>query len=178
MNEFLKIFLEKWVPAIITGGFLVGLVPLINYFYWKKRREIEEEKIKLEKQIEVWTSTSRLFASCFQHINRIREIKEKIDKTKGGEEKKRLSEMVEELDTKRIDIEPELSSHLKSVAVYFCEEPAKKSEEYRDYYNKLTMKADGRPLNADMGSELVQKAFSLLDSMGEEIKGKLLERGK
>jgi len=177
MNEFLKIFLEKWVPAIITGGFLVGLVPLINYFYWKRRREIEEEKIKLEKQIEVWTSTSRLFASCFQHINRIREIKEKIDKTK-GEEKKRLSEMVEELDTKRIDIEPELSSHLKSIAVYFGEEPANKSKDFKNYYNELTLKAEREPLKADMGSELVQKAFSLLDSMGEEIKGKLLERGK
>lgn len=177
MCELLRIFLEKWVPAIITGGFLVLLVPLINYLYWKKKREIEEEKIKLEKQIEVWTSTSRLFASCFQHINRIREIKEKIDKT-DGEEKKRLFEMVEELDTKRIEIEPELSSHLKSVAVYFGEKPAKKSEEYRNYYNELTIEAEGEPLKADMGSELVQKAFSLLDSMGEEIKEKLLERGK
>jgi len=171
MCEFLSIFLEKWVPPIITGLFLIGLVPLINYLYWKKRREIEDKKIKLERQIEAWTSTSRLFASCFQHINRIQELKEKINSTSNSEEKNRLSEMVEKLDTKRIEIESDLSSNLKSVAVYFGDGPKKKSDEYRNYYNQLTI--EGKPLKADMDSELVQLAFSLLDSMGEEIKGKL-----
>lgn len=79
--------------------------------------------------------------------------------------------MVEELDTKRIEIESDLSSNLKSVAVYFGDGPKKKSEEYRNYYNQLTI--EGKLLKADMDSELVQLAFSLLDSMGEEIKGKL-----
>jgi len=71
-------FLEHWAPALITGLFLVGILPIANEIYWKRQQAFENCVQDRDKRYNLLGSTAKTFTNVFKVHTRLYELAEEI----------------------------------------------------------------------------------------------------
>jgi hypothetical protein len=114
------VFYEHWVPALITGLFLVGILPIANEIYWKRQKDYEICVQDREKRYSLMGSTAKTYTSIFKVHTRLYELaKEKSKEEKnlqklapGARDSDGLAKIyldrVARLDQLKSDLEKEL----------------------------------------------------------------------
>lgn len=163
--------LIEWIPSIIL---LALLVPLANHLYWKEQKQFEIEKMLLQTKIELFTKSCRIFSSWSQLLSRVNEIEEEIFTLKKGKSgnAKRLLEMeriYQDLENKRLDIEPQVSECLSNIRMLFGEKVREKLKEFKKYYDEIP---EGQHIDVRC---LFEKCELLTQEMEREIRNLTLK---
>lgn len=67
-------FLEHWAPALLTGLFLVGILPIANEIYWKRQQAFENCVQDRDKRYNLIGSTAKTFTNVFKVHTRLYEL--------------------------------------------------------------------------------------------------------
>jgi hypothetical protein len=67
-------FLEHFAPAIITGFFLIGILPIANDMYWRRQKDYEICVQDRERRYGLIGSTAKTFTSIFKTHTRLYEL--------------------------------------------------------------------------------------------------------
>jgi hypothetical protein len=191
-------FLENWVPAIITGLFLVFLLPIINHYYWERQSEInqanlehrdnlEKRRYDRSKRYELLSSTAETYTGLFKIHTRLNQVDrersqvvQEIQKLI-AQEKPNMSiiqiqlSRLTSLDDLRSDIQMErikLESKVGSISAYINQYYSKElTNQYADLaraYDIRTSKVE--PFIPTQEDSIVKGAYEMVQSMIEEVK--------
>jgi hypothetical protein len=110
-------FLEHWAPALITGLFLIGILPIANEIYWKRQKDYEICVQDREKRYSLIGSTAKTFTNIFKIHTRLYELakevsqEEKVIIRQGSEKAK--SDSIREIHTEHLKELNALKSNLQ-----------------------------------------------------------------
>lgn len=72
---FLTSVVDKWMPAVISGAILFTLVPVANYMYWARQREIEGQIQCVAKRREVYAELAAAYTAFIAPQNQINRLR-------------------------------------------------------------------------------------------------------
>ena len=64
-------FAKEWLPSVITGLFVAGILPLANDVYWKRQKQFETCVQDRDKRYELLASTARTYTALFKVHTRL-----------------------------------------------------------------------------------------------------------
>ena len=74
LNKKLDKVVEYWVPALITGIFIVGILPIANHAYWMQRKKFEKSARDRNKRYELISSTAKTYTTLFKIHTRFHQL--------------------------------------------------------------------------------------------------------
>jgi len=178
---------EHWVPALITGIFIVGILPLANQFYWKDRKNFEKCSNDRNKRYELISSTAKTYTILFKIHTRFHQleqersqIEKKIENLTA--EKKDNTNLIQiqgarldTLDTLQLDLEKEriqLESQLAAISGiflnYFPPDVAKQFNKVAVLYDEAT--SAPKPFVPTRDHPVVKETEKLVNEMAIKVK--------
>ncbi len=64
-------FLKHWMPAVVAGLFLAGIVPFANEIYWRRQKDFEICAQDREKRYELLGSVAKTYTNLFKIHTRL-----------------------------------------------------------------------------------------------------------
>ena len=181
---FLKardVFLEHWVPALITGLFLVSILPVVNHAYWKRKINYDKCVQDRIKRYEIVGSTARVYTTLFKTLTRIHNlfeeqstIENKIKKLSGKENINKdimqvynnrlstLNALRSDLEKERIKLEGEIGAISALIAHYIPEVSNQYFTLAKSYDNRTSMDKTFLPKSND---PVVQDTNKLIEKI-------------
>jgi len=160
---FKDVFMEKWMPVIISGIILSSL----GHLYWQKQKEMENRQLIINNKIQTYVNTSKLLTDITNNIDKIADLQK--DPTI-----KYTDPRIQELIKKDDSIASELGANFAYAKLFFRSETTNKIYEFKSlYYEVMTafMEHPDKKLNrVDRNSPFYNMTMAVLDSMSEEIK--------
>jgi len=168
-------FLQHWMPAVIGGLFLIGIVPVANSIYWVRQQEFEGCVQDRDKSYELLASTARAYTNLFKVHTELAHLSQQmvsLQTRKLRPEHRRLSleallRLRSELVKERIRLESQIAADSALMSRYLPENLT--------VYNTLALKYDkqakpGSTLDPTRDNKLVQAVTELVGSMAKEAR--------
>ncbi len=161
---FKDVFMEKWMPVIISGIILSSL----GHLYWQKQKEMENRQLIINNKIQTYVNTSKLLTDIKNNIDKIADLQK--DSTI-----KFTDPRIQELIKKDDSIASELGANFAYAKLFFRGETTNKLYEFKSlYYKVMTDFMEHKKLvSVDKNSLFYNTTMAVLDSMSDEIKNNL-----
>ena len=146
-----QIFYEKWVPPIIAGLFLMGLVPWANHKYWQKRTKSERRWADENLKKQIISDFAEVFEGAFLYMERLSELKAEKERGTNLSADLKTELMKEEFLVNRLKLTNEMAigKMVRLIEVYFDERAVTILKDWIPEYNKLRSEYRPEQLNED-----------------------------
>ena len=171
------IFVEHWMPAVVAGLFLIGIVPVANGIYWVRQKEFEGCIQDRDKRYELLASTARTYTNLFKVHTELAYLTRKmaqLEASKARPDTRRLSlkaslRLRSELVKERIRLESQIAADSALMNRYLPASHAAYNAVAVSYDNKVKAESllDPTPEN-----ELVKAVNGLVGSMEKEARSR------
>ena len=178
---------EHWVPALITGILIVGVLPIANQAYWMQRKKFEKSARDFSKRYELISSTSKIYTTLFKIHTQFHLLKEKrsdIEKEieKLTTEKKGNINLIQiqaarlaalytlrlDLEKERIHLESEVGGISALILNYFPRDIAEQFNKVALLYDERT--SASRPFIPTREDPIVKETTKLVGEMAKKVK--------
>jgi hypothetical protein len=179
-------FKMQWMPAILAGLFLIGIVPYANDLYWKRQKRFETCIQDRLKRYELLGSTAKTFTSIFKTHTRLHQLSQAR-----SEEERAIQKLAKQpnkatnalqihvgrlasfeavqsdLEKELIHLQGQLGADSALIAHYFPAVLEQYSPLTKEYDDRVASGQTFLPTPEDV---LVQKVYALITSIAEEAR--------
>lgn len=187
LTKGLKELKKHWVPALITGIFIVGILPIANQFYWIHRKNFEKTASDCSKRYELISSTAKTYSLLFKIHTRLHQLAQERTRIENDIQKLDADEKAStnvirvktahlaalyalrsDLEKERIQLEGQLGGISGIILNYFPAEISEKFNEVALLYDKST--SAPKPFIPNRKDPVVNGVTELVAEMATKVK--------
>jgi hypothetical protein len=168
-----NVFTEHWMPAVVAGLFLVGIVPVANAIYWVRQKEFEGCVQDRDKRYELLASTARAYTNLFKVHTELSYVARQMAPAQTCKLRAETRRLVVEslvrlrsdLVKDRIRLESQLGADSALISRYLPDSIREYDAIAQNYDNQVK---PGSTLDPTPENELVKAVNALIGSMARE----------
>jgi hypothetical protein len=179
-------FKTQWMPAVLAGLFLIGIVPYANELYWKRQKRFETCIQDRLKRYELLGSAAKTYTSIFKSHTRLYQLSQarseeeqvihKLAKQPNKATNARqihtgrlasIQALQSDLEKELIHLQGQLGADSALIAHYFPAVVHQYSTLAKKYDRRIS---SGYPFLPTQADSLVQKVNELITSMAAEAR--------